>query len=374
MPAIRVLELSGSPYEMGWRHGAAHAGAIRHFSDERQRLSGAPKWTGRALPPSEVIALAEACLPAHRQYAPALMDELQGMADASGETLARLIINNGFTDFIDTVYAHGARVREPLYEAHNCTAFLVSNAAAAQGKAMYGQTWDMHASATPHVLLLRGRPAEGPAFLVLSVAGCVGMMGMNEAGICIGVNNLMGGDGQVGVTWPFVIRRALAQTTLAAALACVTEAPLAGAHNYLLLDRDGRGYNIEAMSSRQRITPLAERNGGALVHTNHCLFDETAACEREREPFSLASSEKRLRVAEAWLSTKDSPNGSPQAQQAAITPETLMALTRDEAICQRPQPPLEVESCGAVIMRPGTGEFWACWGPPADGQYERFEV
>ncbi len=357
MPPIRVLELSGAPYEMGWQHGALHAAAIHEFCDERIRLSGAPKWTGRALTAPEVLALAEDCLPAHEQYAPELMEELRGMAEACGESLASLIVNNGFTDFIDTVYASGQRQREPAYEAHNCTAFLVGGAAAIDGQALYGQTWDMHASAKPHLLLLRGRPHEGPAFLALSVAGCVGMMGMNEAGICIGVNNLMGGDGQIGVTWPFVIRRALAQTTLEAALACVTEAPLAGAHNYLLLDRDGRGFNIEAMSTRQEITPLG---GEAIVHTNHCLFARTAECEREREPHSLASSRARLRIAREWL------------RQWPITPQTLMELTKAAEVCQRPQPPLAVESCGAVIMRPSRSEFWACWGPPADGEYERF--
>ncbi len=364
MPAIRVLELSGSPYEMGEQHGRAYPEAIRRFSDERMQLSGTPQWSGCALDEGQVLELAEACLPAHHAYSPALMAELQGMADASGETLARLIVNNGFTDFIDAVYALGGRSQTPEWEAHNCTAFLISEAAAAQGQAMYGQTWDMHASATPYLILLRGQPQEGPAFLALSVAGCVGMMGMNEAGICIGVNNLMGGDGQLGVTWPFVIRRALAQTTLEDALACVTEAPLAGAHNYMILDREGRGFNVEAMSSRHEITPLS---GSALVHTNHCLFSATAACEREREPHSLASSEARLRIAESWLL----PNGAPAEP---IAPETLMALTREDEICQRPQPPLEVESCGAILMRPASGELWACWGPPADHEYERFEI
>ena len=118
------------------------------------------------------------------------------------------------------------------------------------------------------------------------------------------------------------------------------------------------------MSTHHEISPL---NGGALVHTNHCLLPRTAACERSKEVMSLASSEARLQVAESWLL----PNG---AEKEAITPETLMALTRDDTICQRPQPPLEVESCGAIIMRPAAGELWACWGPPADGEYERFEL
>ena len=38
MPPIRVLELRGSPYEMGWLHGQTYPEATRHCSDERVRL------------------------------------------------------------------------------------------------------------------------------------------------------------------------------------------------------------------------------------------------------------------------------------------------------------------------------------------------
>ena len=59
---------------------------------------------------------------------------------------------------------------------------------------------------------------------------------MNQAGIAIGINNLTATNGRVGVTWPFVVRKALAQTSIDDALVVVLEAELAGAHNYLLFD------------------------------------------------------------------------------------------------------------------------------------------
>ena len=52
-----------------------------------------------------------------------------------------------------------------------------------------------------------------------------------------------------------------------------------------------------------------------------------------------------------------------------------MALTRDEeAICERPEPPYDVMSCGATVMRPATRELWAVWGLPVENEYEHFTV
>jgi isopenicillin-N N-acyltransferase-like protein len=221
----------------------------------------------------------------------------------------------------------------------------------------------MHATATPYVILLRGKPARGLSFLALTIIGCVGMIGMNEAGIAIGVNNLVGGDGQAGVTWPFVVRKVLAQDNIDDALACISGARLAGAHNYMLVDGHGRGYNVEAMASRCQVE---EVRAGAFVHTNHCLIARNIEVERARLPKSRASSETRLSQAQGWLG------------RGQITLADLFALTRSHeainGICVHPEAPLHLESCSAAIMRPASREMWAVWGPPCQGEYERFVV
>lgn len=362
MKKINVLEVAGSFYEMGRQHGQAHHDAIHRFTEDRIRLSGTETWTGRTLSEDAILALADACVDAHNDYAPELMQELNGMADAVGLSAAALLVNNGFTDFIDTVYSVGD-VRErgnTQMAADNCTAFLIPNGRTADGRGLFGQTWDMHASATPFVMMLRGQPDGYPAFLSFTISGCLGMIGMNDAGIAIGINNLMGRDGQIGVMWPFVVRKALMQTDLDSALACITEAKLAGAHNYLLLDKHGHGYNIEAMATRCDVQPLEAE---PLAHTNHCLLDVHRELERERHPDSMKSSVKRLQRAYTLLDGH------------AITPEVLMDVTRDaEAICVRSAPPYHTESCGAAIMRPATGDFWAVWGLPSENEYEHFRV
>ncbi len=357
---LRVLELSGTSFEMGYKHGQAFKEDIVEFTRERVKLSGDAKWSGQDLSRQEVLALAEACVDEHERYAPHLLDELRGVGEATGLSLAELVIVGGFTDFVDLVYnAHSSKV--PAHAgADNCTSFLVPNSASANQRGFYGQTWDMHDSATPHVVMLRGKLEGKPEFLAFTTVGCVGMIGMNSEGVAIGINNLGGADGQVGVTWPFVIRKALEQSTADDALACITDVKLAGAHNYLLMDKTGRGYNVEAMPTRTHITELGDE---PLVHTNHCLTSSTRGVERTREETSQASSEARLQRGHNLLAKGD------------ITEEDLKAVTRDpDAICVTSKPPHHVESCGAAIMRPATGEFWAVWGLPSENEYERLKV
>lgn len=363
MSKIRVLKLAGSNYEMGKRHGEAFSDAIHKFTEDRIKLSSSEYWTGRTLPREEILSLAQQCVAEHEAYSPELMDELRGMADATGLSLAGLIINNGFTDFIDVVYNVGEGEQKPgkisQFE-DNCTAFMVPKARSHDGNAVFGQTWDMHESATPYVILLHGTPETAPRFLTFTITGCVGMIGMNEAGITVGINNLMALDGQVGVTWPFIVRKILAQTNLDDAVDCVTSAKRAGAHNYLLMDQDGNGYNIEAMSTTYHIEKLEDNN---ITHTNHCVIEHNRSVERDRTPESLKSSMNRLSQANTLL------------ERDYVSIEDLMALTRDKnAICVTSSPPFHVESCGAAIMRPSTGDFWAVWGLPSENEYEHFTV
>jgi isopenicillin-N N-acyltransferase-like protein len=265
------------------------------------------------------------------------------------------VIVGGFTDFVDALRARAGAAPEE----DDCTAVLVPPARG-EGAGYLAQTWDMHDTATEHVVMLDVRPERGPRALVFSTAGCVGQIGMNEAGICVGINNLAAAVGRIGVTWPFVVREVLRQERIEDALAKVLDADLTGAHHYLLLDREGRGFDVEAMPQRKHVRELRDE---PLFHTNHCLAEETRAHEAARAPELLASSQARLRRAQELLA------------EGPIDVPRLMEMTRDsEAICQRSRPPFHIESSGAMIMRPASGELWAVWGLPSENEYERFDL
>ena len=243
--------------------------------------------------------------------------------------------------------------------ADTCTAVIVPDGRSG-GHGYLAQTWDMHASATPHIVMLDIRPSDRPHALVFSTVGCLGQIGMNERGLAIGINNLTAADGRVGVTWPFVVRAALEQSTFDDALACILDAPLAGGHSFLLFAADGRGAVIEAMPTVKHTVRLAD---APLFHTNHCMVEATRAVEAPRPEPLIRSSSDRLADAASLLAT------------GPVEVDRLMALTRDESsICRHPEPPFDYESCGAAILRPSTGEFWACWGVPSENDFEAFSI
>lgn len=354
MSAIRTLQLSGSPVERGRAHGASYGADIRRYAEERVSIVAAGTWTDGAVTREAILDLATEMLPAHQSYAPDLFAEMVAIGEVAGLTPAEMIVVGGFTDFVDAV--RGSLGAAPVED--TCTAFIVPDDRAG-GAGFYGQTWDMHDSATEHIVMLDVAGDDNPRALVFSTVGCVGQIGMNDAGIAIGINNLTA-NGTIGVTWPFVVRKALQQRTIEDATECVVDADLSGAHNYLLFDDKGNGVSIEAMPDALGVEML---EGTPVVHTNHCRWPVTRVEEAPRPAVLQASSKARLARAIELL------------DQDSFEVENLMALTRDpEAICQQSAPPYHVESCGAAIMRPRTREMWAVAGRPDLNEYERFSL
>lgn len=352
MNELQVLTAHGSAEAVGRAHGAAFGTDVRAYLEKRRTLSA----EGTDLDAAGITAIAERMVDAHRAYDPALFDEMAAMADAAGITPAEAIIVGGYTDFIDTVraVAHGTMVED------QCTAVLTPDAASG-GAGFLAQTWDMHASATPHVFLLDVAVDDRPRALVFTTHGTLGQIGMNEAGIAVGINNLTVDDGRYGVTWPFVVRKALTETTFDAALAAIVDAPLAGGHNFLLMDGTGRGASIEATPTTTWVEHLAD---APVVHTNHCVVPETQAVEGARPEALQTNSLRRLADAGRLLAANEEH-----------TPDSLMDLLRDEdSICRHPEPPYDYESSGAVVMRPATGDFWACWGVPSLNEFSHHHI
>jgi isopenicillin-N N-acyltransferase-like protein len=289
-----------------------------------------------------ILECAADTLEAHERYSPSLFAEMTAMAAAAGINPAEAVVVGGFTDLVDVVRARvGAAPMED-----NCTAVI--NPA----KGYLAQTWDMHASAGEYVIMLKLDPLMGPSVIVQTTAGCLGQMGMNEAGIGVGINNLTS-YGKAGVTWPFVVRKALEQTDLDDAVSAVLDADLAGGHNFLVMGPDGVGVNIEAMPNHKRVTRVSEE---PYVHTNHCLDPQTSEEEAARLEASVISSDKRLEI-------------------GYETADDLEAFFADPWISRRVvDQPHEVATCGAVVIEPGRRKMMSTWGVPGDNAWESFRL
>ena len=353
---IRIVEMWGDAVSRGTSFGSAYPDETQAYARTRVELVQGGSWSGEPIERDDILELATKMIPFHEQYAPDLHDEMAAMASAAGISLEEAIVVGGFTDFVDVV--RGMYGSAP--EEDTCTAVLVPGPASIDGTGLLGQTWDMHDTATQHIVMLDIRPDLGPAALVFSTVGCLGQIGLNEAGVGVGINNLTAANGKPGVTWPMVVRRALQQTQLDDAVRCVIDADLAGGHNFLIVDATGSGVNIEAMPSGFHLT---EVETAPFVHTNHTLDPRTSAQQAVRPDQLMLSSSTRLARARELIGDQK------------VDVEALMRLTRDqEAISQVSSDPYHIESCGGAVMHPATGEMWAVWGRPDVNEYERFEV
>jgi isopenicillin-N N-acyltransferase-like protein len=339
--SLRVLEVFGDSTDLGRGHGSECAGMIRAYLEDRIALSGQERWSGGRVDRDLIIDCAESTLEAHERYSPALYTEMAALADAAGISEAEAVVVGGFTDLVDVVRSRSGSA--PTED--DCTSVIHP------GKGYLAQTWDMHASAGEFVIMLKLDPLIGPCVLVQTTAGCLGQIGMNEAGVAIGINNLTS-FGRPGVTWPFVVRKVLEQTDLDAAVKVILDAELAGGHNFLVMGPDGQGANIEAMPLHQKVTRVTET---PFVHTNHCLVPETAAEEAQRLEASVLSSDRRLDIGIDKV-------------------DDLEALFADPEISRRADQPHEVATCGAVIMEPARLTMRSTWGVPGDHPWETFRL
>lgn len=298
-------------------------------------------WLGSGIEEDMMLECAEESIDHHLRYSETLFDEMEAMARAAGLSTPEAIVVGGFTDIVDVVRARTGTA--PILQ--ECTAILNP------GRGFLAQTWDMNMSAGEYVLMLRISPTSGVRALVQSTAGCLGQIGVNEAGIAVGINNLAS-FGKPGVTWPFVVRRVLEQTRLESAVDIVLEASLAGGHNFLLMGPDGRSVNIEAMPNSYAITTSTS---APLAHSNHCLAGNTAREEALQSEELSGDSRTRLRIANESASDPDAFFGNPLIARVGSVPH-------------------EGATCGAVLITPGANQMRAVWGVPGYQEWEDFNV
>jgi isopenicillin-N N-acyltransferase like protein len=351
---------------MGKQHGQQARGLIQAAVPVRWELCRqATKADGTKNSDEEIRLLAQACWEAHAEAVPELLEEVAATAHAAQVDPLGLLIQNGYTDFRDCLYSCKGTAQQP----EGCTAFAIGPEAAQNGIPYLGQTWDMHRSALPYVVLLSLKPTNSPPALMISLAGCVGMIGLNAAGLAVCTNNLHARQGQIGLFWPFIMRRLLLCETLAEARSCLLSFPVAGGHNYLLMDASGEWLEVERLPSHTKIRPPIPAQPWS-VHTNHCLEDSLIPAERIDNPIGRASSLARLQQADHFLREKS----------GRITREDLFALTAwdppeaPHAVCMRPVPEFDMQTCAALVMAPAQGEFWAAWGRPSESAFQSFSL
>lgn len=253
---LELLELMGDdPLIIGHQHGETYRQKIGEIADIRMEMMCADFPHRRV---RDVLHLAEQYLPFLQEFDVDLFLELRGIAEASNVSLERLVVLNNYTDMRDISLADQGQNSDG-----GCS--IIYSPRAASGPVL-AQTWDIHASAQPYVIMIRRNDS-----LIFSITGCLGMTGINGNGLAIAINNLVSLDARVGVIWPALIRKALYNEDALAARDEILNAGIGSGRHFAIADQD-HFFGIEASGTKKKV--VWDRADQIYFHTNHCLDDE----------------------------------------------------------------------------------------------------
>ncbi len=215
-------------------------------------------------------------LPAIERWTPDLLNEVRGIAEGSGQPCARILVYNLMDE--EWSYGQGRRRGAP-----GCTAVCFRTAS---GTSVVAQNMDIPTVHDGTQAVLRLQPDDGPEVLAFTMAGFIGLMGANAAGVGVVVNNLaMLPSSSTGLPVAFVIRGVLAQSTLAGAAAFVECVPHAIGQHYGIGGLDGLVSLEGAGNGVVRDGSVVDR----ILHTNHPLVNRGVADEDRAERMYSAS-------------------------------------------------------------------------------------
>ena len=365
MLSIPEIVLEGTPFERGMAHGQALKDKIREFAhsviDVHRENNTCLAITRKAL---QTFCLRQTGF--LEKFSPDLFQEIKGIAKGADLPFEDILMLNSVLELEDLRAPElgGKSLPDTLW---GCTSFNIP-AQAGKDKVPYiGQTYDMEKYYQKYLTLMRIKEPDSPRMLVITLAGIVGLNGMNSAGIAAVINKIVARDARPGVIYPFIMREALGQSRIGDALGKAIFSPRASGLNYQF---SGQGITFCAETSATRYE-LLDCKGG-LAHTNHYVGQKMGRFETPNW-LSHGGSMVRKQVADLFL----------ERHRGRISPELLRELTCNHtnaprSICAHGFPQ-EGENTAfhtifAVIMSPEQGWMEICPGNPCENEYVRYAV
>ena len=335
--STQVLQLTGTPVQRGMLHGQILGPGIREFlGDELARINYL----------SEEKFDLDSLKPSIEQYAefistwlPNQWEEILGIhkgADISLEEAVLLQIRREVMGY------------SKIPTMGDCTTL---GRAHSQG-CILAQTIDLPCEMQDHLVVyaISGKDIAGGSSIVVSFTGLTGYLGLNAAGVAIGLNLVLGGDWCPGIPPYLAIREVINKAKTAdEAVDIICGLPLASSRHFAIADQT-KVVSVEAYEGDFRIV-----SGVELAHTNHFLNHEFAAKD-ELNIFARNSSVNRLEAAQHFLSSQ--PESLSKSELMTFFSESPVNVARDYNMQFE-------KTVAAVVMDPIAGEIILRRGNPA---------
>lgn len=342
---------AGSHRAIGRQFGEACAESIRRHLD-----LAVSRLAQRAQIPAEVaFERALAYRPHVLRHAPFFDEEIQGIAEGAGLSLGQA--------YLLQLRAELAVVKPAEEAGDECTSFAVQPEATADGIGLAGQNADLPAFYGEIAVVVEIVPDDMPSVLMLTPAGQVSYIGMNDRGLACFANFLTCDGWRVGFPRYLLSRLALTQESVDDAIAAIRGVHRASSRNLIMLDGHGTAADLETTPIRDaRLDPA----DGILAHANHYTAPSLLAEERSPAKYVRNSTERQRRMTELL-----------RARRGSLDASTMQEILRDracapDALCRIPEddPDSETITFASVIAEPSAGRLSIAVGPPHQHPYQ----
>lgn len=347
---------SGSHRQIGRQFGEASQELVRRHRD----LAVARLGQRSGVTQEQALSAALRYRPFVQEHAAFLDEEIAGVAEGAGISLAEAYLLQLRAELATTPGLHAG-----TESGDECTTFAILPEATENGSPLIGQNADLPAFYREIGVIVELIADDGPSVLMLTPAGQISYIGMNDAGLGVFANFLTCDGWRVGFPRYLLSRLALTRKTVVDAVDAIRAVPRASSRNLIMLDAKGNAVDLETTPTRDaRLDP----QDGLLAHANHYTAPELLA--EERSPARhVANSRVRQERMETLLA----------ARRGSLDAEAMETILRDracypDAICRQPgdDPTSDVITFASVIAEPAAGRMRVAVGPPDAHPYRHY--
>ncbi len=320
------------------QHGLAHRERIQTFLNDR--LARIAALNAGCTSMSEIRPSLLEFADCIQKSLPTLWEELVGLslgADISLEEAVLLQVRRELVGF------------KKVPTTGDCTTFVHRR----RDGFVCGQTVDLSGGMEAEVSALRVMPGHGRiGCTLMSFTGLIGYLGMNDAGLCIGLNLVLGGQWCAGVPGYMIIRHLLDKAHNAEeALSILRTLPLASSRSLTLADAE-KTLVVEYVPQA-----VSHWRMDQCVHANHFL-DPGMHLQDCLNPFAYTSSVRRMASCHSRL----------EALCAEADVDDYLEMLGEPPVYVQPNGDIRRDcTVGAALMFPSNRALHVVQGHPVRG-------
>ncbi|KAL4747138.1 hypothetical protein BDW72DRAFT_206735 [Aspergillus terricola var. indicus] len=338
--AIKQIVCSGTPYEIGHKHGSQASEEISRAIAFYAKMFA--KHSKLDWPQVRDLARDFDGLIMHQW--PRYYEELKGIADGAKIDLIDIIALNVRTEIVFGQFSDG------------CTSLYHQDSE----HSFQGQNWDWDTEQAANLIQLTVIQQDLPTIKMITEAGIIGKIGLNSTGVGICFNAIRAkGLDKTRIPVHLGLRIALESASALQAVESIEKIGMASSAHILIGDAT-TAIGLEFTSSTFARIPLNEK--GYIVHSNHMLLPHPGI----DEPTWLKDSPVRVQTMGENI----------EKLQGALSWETFGGLFRDEtnypcSINRAADERSEIATLFNIIMDLRTRSAEVIMGRPSDAAAER---